>query len=122
MQFGGLEARVVMASRRPPKDQRPVLEKIRGGGGTPLRLSLERALSVLRQERRRHPQQAQTLVLLTDGRSRDSVHGLEVPRQTFVVDTESGPVRLGRCRDLAAALGAEYVALEALPRIQGSAS
>jgi Mg-chelatase subunit ChlD len=117
MQFGGREAMMVMPPRRAPKNQRPLLEVIHGGGGTPLRRGLEKASAVLRQERLRNPQQQQTLVLMTDGRSRDSVAGLEPVCPTVVVDTEAGSVRLGRCRGLAAALGAEYIPLDSLPRV-----
>ncbi len=117
MQFGGREAAMLMPARRPAKNQRPLLEVIHGGGGTPLRRGLEKASLLLRQERLRNPQQRQTLLLMTDGRSRDSVAGLEPACPTVVVDTEAGSVRLGRCRGLAEALGADYVALDSLPRI-----
>ena len=117
IEFGGREAGLVMPPRRPAKNQRPLLELIHGGGGTPLRRGLERASAVLRRERLRSPHQRQTLLLLTDGRSRDTLSDIELACSTVVVDTESSTVRLGRCRGLAEALGAEYIPLDTLSRI-----
>ncbi len=82
------------------------------GGGTSLRVALMRARElVLRGEARRR-----SVVLLTDGRSRESLAdvgrafvrgGVEVT----IVDCERRAVRLGRCRDVARALGARVASV-----------
>ncbi len=120
IQFGGREAEVVLRARRPAKKTRRWLDVIQGGGGTPLRRGLESASALLRRERLRNPQQQQKLVVMTDGRSRESIAGIAFGCEAVVVDTETGPVRIGRCRGLAEALGAEYVAIDALPRVMSS--
>ncbi len=73
------------------------------------------ARHLLARERKRYPDQSQTLVLFTDGRIRDRVEGL-VPRcHCIVVDLEGGMVRLGRSKAIARALDADYIHLDTLP-------
>lgn len=87
---------------------------------------------MLRVERMRDPHRRPLLVVVTDGRAtgaRDAVaqsrraagllaaHGVA----SVVLDCESGPVRLGLARTLAAQLGASAVTLDEL-RAEGVAS
>jgi magnesium chelatase subunit ChlD-like protein len=115
LEIGGRSARWGLHPRRAPRQLDGLLDRIGAGGGTPLRQGLGAAVEVLRRERRRLPTERQLLILITDGRSRDSVHDLRPPSRTLVVDMEAGPVRLGRCRALAEELRGEYVRLVDLP-------
>lgn len=86
------------------------------GGRTPLALALREAATTAATHRARGGDEV-LLVLVTDGRHRDEIGtaAAEVRASgahALVIDTEAGPVRLGRARDLARALDAEYVALD----------
>ncbi|MFD0279230.1 putative cobaltochelatase [Kitasatospora sp. NPDC127111] len=108
------------------------LESLPTGGRTPLAAGLLRAHEVLRVERMRDPHRRPLLVVVTDGRAtggRDAVArshraaGLLAAQgvASVVLDCESGPVRLGLARTLAAQLGATAVTLDEL-RAEGVAS
>lgn len=108
------------------------LERLPTGGRTPLAAGLLRAHEVLRVERMRDPHRRPLLVVVTDGRatgSRDAVAKSHRAAELFtaqgvasvVLDCESGPVRLGLARTLAARLGATAVTLDEL-RAEGVAS
>ncbi|MDB6142085.1 MAG: hypothetical protein JWP80_1129 [Pseudomonas sp.] len=93
----------------------PWLNALGAGGGTPMRVALEQATDWLARRRRQHPSEQHRVLLLTDGRVKDMpvIAGLGCP--SVLIDIESGPIRLGRARELAAVLGAEYWHIEALP-------
>ncbi|MED7950484.1 putative cobaltochelatase [Streptomyces sp. BE303] len=108
------------------------LETLPTGGRTPLAAGLLRAHEVLRVERLRDPDRRPLLVVVTDGRAtgaRDAVAqshraaGLLAGQgvASVVLDCESGPVRLGLARTLAARLRATAVTLDEL-RAEGVAS
>jgi magnesium chelatase subunit D len=101
------------------------LRSLPTGGRTPLAAGLLTARQVLAMERRRDPSRAPLLVLLSDGRANAGADALEHARHAaaalaadgvaaVVVDCESGYVRLGLAGVIAAELGADVVALEAL--------
>jgi magnesium chelatase subunit D len=117
--FRGREASTVL----PPTSSHEVgvrkLADLRTGGRTPLAAGLRQAATTLRTEHRRDPKRRPLLVVVTDGRAtagEDPVtvapllHGVS----TVVLDCESGHVRLGLARRLAAALDADCLPLEAL--------
>src|SRR5579859_1406099 len=96
------------------------------GGRTPLALALSRARALLVQRASTGQRAAvPTLVLVSDGRANvalangdpfaDALAQARLLRAAgigaVVVDTEDGPIRLGRGRILALELGAEYVRL-----------
>lgn len=96
------------------------LEDVPAGGRTPLAEGLLEADRVLRREQRRDPRMRPLLVVVTDGRATgakgavarslaaaDHIAGQEV--STVVVDSESGPMRLGLALTLASRLGAEHL-------------
>ncbi|MGH3354236.1 MAG: VWA domain-containing protein [Nocardioides sp.] len=99
------------------------LDEIPAGGRTPLAEGLLEAARVLQREHLRDPDLRPLLVVVTDGRANSKVHGKEAVRRsqqaaayvaglgvtTVVVDSESGPMRLGLARQLAEHLGAEHV-------------
>ena len=95
------------------------LERLPTGGRTPLAAGLLRAAEVLRVERLRDPARRPLLVIVTDGRATtgpDPAQAAALLRgvAAVVVDCESGPVRLGLARRLAALLEARAVRLEEL--------
>jgi len=106
----------ILTPQRAPRRAEPLLSAIHAGGGTPLRHALQHTRARLELLRRQRPSLRPLLVLLTDGRTRDPLQDLRLPYPTLLVDLETGPVRLARCRRLARALGATYVHAEALPR------
>ncbi|MSQ27730.1 MAG: VWA domain-containing protein [Dehalococcoidia bacterium] len=104
------------------------------GGKTPLADALRLAHEVIARERRVAQRWEPLLVLITDGRANLSRSGdpLEQARRTaaglrgalvrsVVIDTETGPVRLGLARMVAEALGARHQRLDDLTA-QGLAS
>ncbi|MFE3457993.1 VWA domain-containing protein [Nocardiopsis aegyptia] len=96
------------------------LDDLPAGGRTPIAEGLVEAARVLRRERLRDPKLRPLLVVVTDGRATggrgavgramnaaDHVAGLGVT--TVVVDSETGPMRLGLAATLAARLGADHL-------------
>jgi magnesium chelatase subunit D len=95
------------------------LESLRTGGRTPLAAGLLAAAATVATERRRDPRRRPLLIIVTDGRATSGPDPTLVAPAlagvaTVVVDCESGPVRLGLARRLAAALGADVLPLDAL--------
>ncbi|NJC73276.1 VWA domain-containing protein [Planosporangium thailandense] len=95
------------------------LADLRTGGRTPLAEGLAAAVRTLAAERRRDPHRRPLLVVVTDGRATAGPDPLTVApalagTAAVVVDCESGPVRLGLARRLAAALDADHIPLDAL--------
>ncbi|HEX6451951.1 MAG TPA: putative cobaltochelatase [Trebonia sp.] len=94
------------------------LEHLPAGGRTPLAEGLTQAHATLRRERLRDPLRRPLLVVVTDGRHTaggDPKHAARKLRRdnvaSVVVDCETGPVRLGLARALAAELGATCAGL-----------
>jgi magnesium chelatase subunit D len=95
------------------------LADLRTGGRTPLAAGLRAAAATIATERRRDPRRRPLLIIVTDGRATSGPDpALLAPAlagvATVVVDCESGPVRLGLARRLAAALDADVMPLEGL--------
>ncbi|MGA5299283.1 VWA domain-containing protein [Nucisporomicrobium flavum] len=95
------------------------LAALRTGGRTPLAAGLRTAASTIATERRRDPRRRPLLIVVTDGRATSGPDPVTLAPAlagvaTVVVDCESGPVRLGLARRLAAALEADVLPLEAL--------
>jgi len=86
------------------------------GGGTPLMEALQQAHGWLLRRQSLKPTEQQRLLILTDGRLRDWARLPSLPCPALLVDIECAPIRLGRARQLAAELGAEYWHIEALPK------
>ncbi|MGE3285627.1 MAG: VWA domain-containing protein [Pseudonocardia sp.] len=105
------------------------LARLRTGGRTPLADGLLRARRVLAVERLRDPKRRPLVVLLTDGRATVAARPGSDPVAdarraagllaadgvaSVVVDCESGPVRLGLARTVAAAAGGALVTVDEL--------
>ncbi|MCE0463415.1 VWA domain-containing protein [Pseudomonas sp. 20TX0172] len=84
------------------------LDDLGAGGGTPLLAALNEAGHWLAARRKRFPAERQRVLVMTDGRVKEglSLSPLECP--CLLIDIERGPIRLGRARQLAEQLGAEY--------------
>jgi magnesium chelatase subunit D len=95
------------------------LAGLRTGGRTPLAAGLRAAAATIATERRRDPRRRPLLIVVTDGRATSGPDPVLVAPAlagvaAVVVDCESGPVRLGLARRLAAALNADLMPLDAL--------
>lgn len=109
-----------------------LMQDIRTGGRTPLWLAIERAAQYLDAERRRVAECLPVVLLLTDGRATSSqrsenqaariTEAAQLLQQRchrcLVIDTESGFVRLGKARQLAERLEAEYYHLDELAQLR----
>jgi len=84
------------------------LDGLGAGGGTPLLAALGEAGRWLGARQKRFPAEQQRLLLVTDGRLKDwpTLPPLECP--ALLIDIERGPIRLGRCKALAAQLQSDY--------------
>ncbi|GAA2533586.1 VWA domain-containing protein [Winogradskya humida] len=95
------------------------LASLRTGGRTPLAAGLSAAATTIATERRRDPRRRPLLIVVTDGRATSGPDPVTLAPAlagvaTVVVDCESGPIRLGLARRLAAALHADVMPLDAL--------
>ncbi|MGE3858340.1 MAG: VWA domain-containing protein, partial [Dehalococcoidia bacterium] len=114
--FRAGRAELVVAPRRGVGAARAAIEALPTGGGTPVESALRGAARLLRRVQAERPGESSLLVLVTDGRTRDSVRAAAtevgaLATQTMVLDTEAGATRLGRARQIAAWLGASYEAI-----------
>ncbi|WP_282357798.1 VWA domain-containing protein [Pseudomonas sp. PS01303] len=90
------------------------LDALGAGGGTPLVAALVQAKEWLVVRRKRFPAEQQRLLVVTDGRLKawTGLPALACPG--LLIDIERGPIRLGRARELAAGLQAEYLHIDEL--------
>ncbi|MGN8273477.1 vWA domain-containing protein [Pseudomonas sp. SMN5] len=92
------------------------LDSLGAGGGTPLLAALNEAGRWLAARRKRYPAEQQRVLVMTDGRVKDGLSPPLLDCPCLLIDIERGPIRLGRARQLAQGLGAEYRHLdEGLP-------
>ncbi|WP_256659188.1 VWA domain-containing protein, partial [Pseudomonas sp. A-1] len=115
LQADGAKPRWFCQGQRAPQAARHWLEQLGAGGGTPLPAALAEAGEWLQRRQRRHPGERQQLWLLTDGRLRELPALAPAACPALLIDIESGPLRLGRARALAQALGAEYRHIDEIP-------
>lgn len=124
--FRGVEASVLLEPTRSTELAQQALEKLPTGGRTPLPHALqlaEKMLASFAKVDRIQP----FLVILSDGKANVPLPGAggDAWRQSMqlaesfqypalVLDTESGYVRYGKARELATALGADYLSLDEL--------
>lgn len=124
--FRGVEASVLLEPTRSTEQAEQALEMLPTGGRTPLPHALQLAEKMLASfVKGDHAQPF--LVILSDGKANVPLPGAggDAWRQSLqlagnlkypalVLDSESGYVRYGKARELAAALGAEYLSLHEL--------
>ena len=125
--FRGEQASILLAPTRSVEQAELALRELPTGGRTPLSHALQLALDMLEQSHARHA--PPLLIVLSDGKANVALQDNGDPwRETLalagliaeraipalVLDTETGYLRLGRANQLAQAMGAEYLTLEAL--------
>ncbi|MDR8386043.1 VWA domain-containing protein [Pseudomonas sp. JL2] len=84
------------------------LDGLGAGGGTPLLAALTEAGRWLTARRKRYPTEQQRVLLMTDGRVKQQLTLPPLDCPSLLIDIERGPIRLGRARQLAGQLGAQY--------------
>ncbi|GAB4007248.1 VWA domain-containing protein [Nocardioides ultimimeridianus] len=118
--FRGLTAEVALPPTRSVDVAASRLEELPAGGRTPLAEGLLEAAKVLQRERLRDPRLRPLLVVVTDGRATAGADAVARSQQAaayvaglgitiVVVDSETGPLRLGLAARLAETLGAEHL-------------
>ncbi|BFM15805.1 hypothetical protein R50073_19880 [Maricurvus nonylphenolicus] len=109
--FGNQQVDSILPRVQAPKQLRQLLDKIRAGGGTPLRQGLSQAKDYIEQLAKQYPELAVTTYILTDGRSTQSVRDLQLPGKSLLIDIESSQVKRGRGAEIARDIGADYFSL-----------
>lgn len=84
------------------------LDGLGAGGGTPLLAALSETGRWLVARRKRYPAEQQRVLVMTDGRVKEGLLPPVLDCPCLLIDIERGPIRLGRARQLAECLGAEY--------------
>ena len=118
--FRGQGAELVLPPTHSVEIAAARLEELPAGGRTPLAEGLIEAARVLQREHLRDPRLRPLLIVVTDGRATAGGDALVRSRQaaqyvaglgvtTVVVDSESGPMRMGLAAELAALLDAEHL-------------
>ena len=117
--FRGDDAQLPLAPTGAIDHAAAALRALPTGGRTPIAAGLALAADVVRRERLREPDRAAVVVLVSDGRANvgadpvaAAAHLRRAGVQLVVVDSEQGFARLGGARRIAAAAGAEVLALD----------
>ncbi|KGS13924.1 VWA domain-containing protein [Pseudomonas tremae] len=95
----------------------PWLDGLGAGGGTPLTAALEQARAWLEQRQKRYPAEQHRVLVMTDGRIKQLPVLSAFTCASLLIDIEKGPIRLGRARELASSLGAEYRHIDELKEV-----
>lgn len=106
--FGNDQVSQLIPKVQAPKNIEAMLNTLSAGGGTPFRQALESMQNTIKKWKRSQPDLCVHNYLITDGRTTDSVQGVELLDNTLVVDTEQGAVKRGRCEQIAMNLNADY--------------
>lgn len=112
--FGGARVRVERKAHGRRAAVERAIARIGAGGGTPLGAALRRATTLAQQIGAASG--GVHLVVLTDGRVRDTAAMTPAPAAwtPLLVDCERTRHRLGRARDVARGIGADYVHVDAV--------
>ena len=114
MSFGNEQVKWLLPQVRAPKQLTPLLNQTPAGGGTPIREVLQQAQHFLMGTRRKHPEVHIQTYLLTDGRTTQPLNDLQLIGQCTLIDTEQSAIKRGRAKEIAKALGADYLTLNAV--------
>jgi magnesium chelatase subunit ChlD-like protein len=114
MEASGIAPRWSWPARKSAAALRQWLEGLGAGGGTPMMAALAEARDWLERRHRSHPAEQRRVVLLTDGRLHEWPALAPLGCRVLLVDIECAPIRLGRARQLAEQLGADYRHIETL--------
>ncbi len=106
--FGNDQISQLVPKIQAPKNIETILNTLSAGGGTPFRQALDSMQSTIKKWKKSQPSLCVHNYVITDGRTTDSVQGVELLDSTLVVDTEKSPVKRGRCEQIAMHLNADY--------------
>lgn len=109
--FGNKRVQCLFQARRPPHTLRQFLDSIEAGGGTPLLEVLRQGAAYRRRQLVLQPALAVRAYLISDGKTTEACQSLPALGDCVVVDIEQGPVKRGKCQEIARSLGASYVPL-----------
>ncbi|MFD1382302.1 AAA family ATPase [Rhodanobacter aciditrophus] len=112
MGFGGDSVETLLEKRRAPSSLLAQLDTLSAGGGTPINKALEELGEYIERQQKQQSEQHITVYILTDGRVSGALDVPSLPTQTVVIDIEQASVKRGRAKELATALGADYLPLE----------
>ena len=110
----GQQAQWLWQGHKPGSALQAWLAGLGAGGGTPLIEALQQAGSWLIRRQQLKPAEQQRLLVITDGRLRDWPMLEPMACPSVLVDIESAPVRIGKGRQLAHELGAQYRHIDTL--------
>ncbi len=114
MSFGHEQVKWLLPQVRAPKQLNTLLDQTPAGGGTPIRDVLAQAQHYLLGVKKNNPGIDIRTYLLTDGRTRQSVDGLQLEGHCTLIDTEQSTVKRGQGQAIASALGADYFSINTL--------
>jgi magnesium chelatase subunit D len=128
MAFRGQDATLLLPPTRSIDLAHKLLRDLPVGGRTPLAAGIVRAVELVQALRVKDPDALPVVVLVSDGRANVALHGTDPLQDAhqaarwaaqqdvcfFVIDTETGIVRLGLAETLSQALGASCLNLEDL--------
>ena len=114
MSFGNEQIKWLLPQVRAPKQLGPLLNSTPAGGGTPIRDVLQQAQQYLLGVRHKHPDVQIQTYLLSDGRTSQTLDGVQLIGQCTFIDTEQSAVKRGRGKEIANTLGASYLSLTTL--------
>lgn len=109
--FGNQQVQFLLPQVRAPKQLSPLLNQTPAGGGTPIRDVLLNAQHYLQGLLRQAPDLNIQTYLLTDGRTTQSIAGIQLAGHCTLIDTEQATVKRGRGREMARRLSADYLPL-----------
>ncbi len=109
--FGNEKVDWLLPSVRAPKVLRGCLDEITAAGGTPLRDGLYEARRYQQELIRKVAGVKIKNYLITDGKTSDSLQGVQLLGETLIIDLEQSAVKRGNGRKIADQLGAQYSAL-----------
>lgn len=108
IEFGNDQVTEVIPKLQAPKDIESILDGLSAGGGTPLRQALEVTQSIIKKWKQSQPNLLVRNYLVTDGRTTDSMQGINLLDETVVVDIERSSVKRGRSQQIADTINAGY--------------
>ena len=113
--FGNQQLEWLIKASKTPYHIDKILASIQAGGGTPLGDALFEIQAYLAKRKVSNAFEQQKIFLITDGRSRDNLNHLKlnhfVTTEIHVLDSETSAIKLGKAKQLADTLNANYVNL-----------
>lgn len=113
--FGNQQVEWLISASKASFNISKVLSSIQAGGGTPLGEALDEIQNYILKRQTSNTLEKQTLFLISDGRSRDNLDylqlGKNIETDIYVLDSEKSEIKLGKAKQLARTLNANYVNL-----------